>query len=581
MSENILDSKTVIALSYQADEILDHVDDSNNHEVLLKFLNSVKAEDYSFESLIDEAQYYFMLGNCAQVLYSYHRLDWFSDELSNSVIFFRKALYALGQIKFPDANELDLQSRIQTNLGNCLSSQGRAFCAIPLYDQAIKWKKNPVPILTKISNELFIASNLYDPSHKNYHSFVAYQLIQLGLEQLDQFEPGHKVAFSEGSDFINFKTEFESKFRLEDFDGFETYKEKYKSKEQRNYLKWCGDNRLFINDLNDVNVSEIVYQDIMTLPSIFRVINPTLSMYEELMYHGNFDELKNDYCYARYLTFLAQNMSDDRKHFFNQTYSHVEDMALTITNIKASHLKSAFKMLYSIFDKIAFFIHRYFDLNDIKNDTKITFDSIFREIKNKKEWLPNSKLKDSQNYFLHALFYILKDIRDVKDAKHVSRWLDPDAKAFSDIRNAIEHRSLKIIEDFGYTLTQSDKGYKEAALGKVNDEIAELKKEYEKLSVDLVLAKNEKNENLFAELEIKKKFIDELLREKHSIVYEKEKLSSHSVLIEVSEFESRLMTLMKLARNSIMYLSLAIHVNERNRPEVDSLTMDRKVPLKK
>ncbi|QUG49702.1 hypothetical protein KDU73_17315 [Klebsiella michiganensis] len=39
-------------------------------------------------------------------------------------------------------------------------------------------------------------------------------------------------------------------------------------------------------------------------------------------------------------------------------------------------------------------------------------------------------------------------------------------------------------------------------------------------------------------------------------------MSTHSLLITISEFESRTLTLMKLARNSIIYLSLALHLGK-------------------
>ncbi len=64
-----------------------------------------------------------------------------------------------------------------------------------------------------------------------------------------------------------------------------------------------------------------------------------------------------------------------------------------------------------------------------------------------------------------------------------------------------------------------------------------------------------------------------------SKIYEKEKLSSHSLLIPISQFESRLMQLIGLARNSIIYLSLAIYFEERRRSK-DGIHMSREVPLK-
>lgn len=90
------------------------------------------------------------------------------------------------------------------------------------------------------------------------------------------------------------------------------------------------------------------------------------------MYHGNFDELKDEYCYARYLIFTAKNIANDQQDEFT-TFRHVDDMSYSITNLKTNHYKSAFRSLYSIFDKIAYFINRFFDLNDISNDHRITF----------------------------------------------------------------------------------------------------------------------------------------------------------------------------------------------------------------
>lgn len=575
MSANVLKSKTLKELSQMADDLLL----GDNHENLKTFFHSLSEAEFFFESLIDEAHFYYMLGNCAQELYNYHRLDWFSDELSKSVILFRKALYIIRQIDFPTDQELYLQSCIETNLGNTLSSQGRTFCCIPLWDNAIKCKQNPVPILSKANHELFLAGNLYDPGHRDFHYFTAYKLIKSGLEHLGQLYPEQKIAYSENGNLMKFKEWFEENFKTDDFTYFESYKMEFESRKQINYLKWCGNNRLFINDLNDISVAEIVYQDIMTLPSISRQFNPILSMHEELMYHGNFDELKNDYCYARYLIFSAKDMPDNHKHFFNSTYAHVEDMSYSITNLKASHYKSAFRILYSIFDKIAYFIHRFFDLNDTKYDHKISFDSIFRRIGEKK-WKPHIKLKDSQNYFLHALFYILKDIRDVGDSTPVSRWVDPDARAFSEIRNAIEHRSLKIVDDFGSTLIQSDKDHRQLQLEKLNTEIDDLKEQLKELCGEIDLAHKVQNNALKAELEIHKQTLDKELYLAKLKLYDKQKLTIHSMLIKVSEFESRLMTLMKLARNSIMYLSLAIHLEEQNKPDIDGLMMSRAMTLK-
>lgn len=389
-----------------------------------------------------------------------------------------------------------------------------------------------------------------------------------------------QVAFHENGELMRFKNWFESNFTESSFSEFEAQSYDFDTRKQKHYLAWCGDNNLFINDLNDVLCSEVVYQDIISLPSFSYKLNQSLSMHETLMYHGNFDELKNDYCYARYIFYAALNIPHDKKHFFNDTYPHIEDMSHSITNLKSNHYKSAFRTLYSLFDKISYFLHRFLELNDIKDDNKITFDAIFKDISKKNAWVPHPRLKKSKNSFIHALFYILKDIRDVKDATPTTRWLDPEAKSFTEIRNALEHRSLKIVDDFGYTLTQSDKEYTSAQLKKYIVERDQCILDLKKIHYEAKDMRNEKDSNNVATIANRKSALESKKKELESLIHEQKKLSTHSLLITVSEFESRTLTLMKIARNSIIYLSLALHLEEKSKPSSDGLVMPTVVPLR-
>lgn len=102
----------------------------------------------------------------------------------------------------------------------------------------------------------------------------------------------------------------------------------------------------------------------------------------------------------------------------------------------------------------------------------------------------------------------------------------------------------------------------------------------EQLYSDIASAKKSKNTPLKIKLEDKKKILEIELREANSKISEKNKLSSHSVLIKESEFNSRLLSLMKLARNSIMYLSLAIHDDEKSKVDYGGFKFPMQVPLK-
>jgi len=542
MESIFLKTNDLHKLALEADEVLVSNDKERIRQLLDSFLNC----EFTFESDLIEAYFLYISGNLSQNIYNYNRVDWYSDELSRSVILFRKALFTLKKIKLLDKSSRALQSLIETNLGNTLCSQGRTFCCIPLWDSALKEKSNAVPIISKATHLVNLAYTIENDNHKAYYYFTAYKLIQLGLQHLDLLVCDQKNAYAEHSKLIDFKKWFEKNHKTDDFDDIELFEEKCETRKQKAYLKWCGDNKLFINELNDICTSEYVYLDSLGLPSYSFTINETLSMYHDLMYHGNFDELKNDYCYARYLFFSAKDIPNESPHFFNDTYSHVNDMSYSLTNLKASHYKSAFRTIYSIFDKIAYFLNRFFDLKASTHDSGINFDSIFKKNSGKKSgnkpWEPNPKLKEMNNTFIQALFYILKDIRDVKDSANVSCWIDPDIESFCTIRNAIEHRSLKIVDDYSYSLINSDLNYR-------TSKIDELKK------IDSLEAKSKLTEH--------------------------EKLSTHSILISVSDFESRLMSLMRLSRNSIMYLSFAIQMEEQKKEFDDALIATREIPFKR
>ncbi|MFA9395769.1 MAG: LA2681 family HEPN domain-containing protein [Halodesulfovibrio sp.] len=560
---------------------------TRNHKSLSELVEKLTEQDLEFKHPLYKAHYFYMIANCYSALYEPRNVEWYSDDLMKAVIFYRKALHSIPKIDWCEdvcnihAYE-NLRTQILTNLANSLSSQGRILCCIPLYDQAISINNKIEAIASKARNQLVLAESLYDNGHKEYHYLIAYQHIKDAIKNIDQLFPEQRTDLEGDGYLLKFKDWFEQSFEVAAFDYFKDECENFESNEQKEYLQWCAKNKLFINDLNEVCEYEISYQDVLALPSFVQSINTTLTIHEELSYHGNFDELKNDYCYARYLFFSAQNISDDAPHFFNSTYQHVDDMSYSFNNLKIGHYKSAFRILYSLFDKVAYFISRFFNLNEIKDDKMVSIDSLFRNFKCKqwrKNWKPHEKLKDSDNHFLHALFYILKDIRDVANSSSVSKWIDPDAKAFSDIRNAIEHRSLKIVDDFGYKLTQSGQSYHKSELNKIEHEIKNVKDELIEINKAEAQAKKDCNDSLIKQLEAQKWKLNLKFSELQSKVYEKEKLSSHSLLIPKGQFESRLMTLMQLARNSIMYLSLAIYFEERKRPS-EGIYLSKEVPLK-
>ncbi|KTD47782.1 Uncharacterised protein [Legionella quateirensis] len=573
-----IDMATVSLLSQRFDELIDN----NNYDTLEKLCEHLSK--FNPKDSLVATQLYYIIGTGFSTIFSRRKdLYWFSEQISKAVLFFRKALHEASKIGSDYVKSesdgqtysiLELTSRIKTNLANYLSSQGRAFDAIPLYDDAIALS-NPVAYLGKARHLIFLAKVLYDDGHKFYHRKEAYRLIEQVYERIDDFPTEIKKELLSDQTLNEFSEWFRKAYPNYKLNNLNTYKEKFNSRKQEQYLKWAAHNRLFINDLNDISVGELVYQDVLTLPSFCFQLNPILSPSEELVYHSHYDEMKNDYCYARYLLFSAKDIPNNVTHFSNSTFSHVDSLDFSITNLKSNHYRSSFRILYSLFDKLSFFIHRFFNVNDLKSDKDITFPKLFLINKNNKK-IPHPHFKENKNYFFHALYFILKDMRKTNDDLELDYWFDPEAKKFEDIRNALEHRSLKLVDDFGFSLSQ-DSTYFEQCITEMKDKIIALNNDLEIINSKLTKQKKEKS---VRKLINKKELIINEVNQIQSRLDEKIKLSSHNLVISIGDFEARLMQLMKLARNALMYLSLAIHFDERNKPNDGKTVLPINVPLK-
>ena len=151
---------------------------NRDYEALESLIERLTSEEFEFEHPFYEAHYLYTIANCYSLLYEARRVEWYSDDLMKAIIYYRKSLH---RIPKPDCNQKaeniqafnNLKSMVLTNLANHLSSQGRALCCIPLYDEAIAINKKIEAIASKARNQLFLGESLYDNGHKEYHYFIA------------------------------------------------------------------------------------------------------------------------------------------------------------------------------------------------------------------------------------------------------------------------------------------------------------------------------------------------------------------------------------------------------------------------
>lgn len=579
-----LSSKELLSLSAQMDDACDR-DDYDEIKALCECLEASSSDDE-----LEQAQVFYVAGTGYNHLLSRKGASWFDDSTANATLNFRKSLASIKKAfreSFLQLNDhsiarleqlKDLQSRVTTNYANELDYQGRSLEALKLYDEAIELTDNVHAHLGKGKTLIRLASLLFDDGHRLFHYRQAYQSLSTVYQRIAEFESPQKEMILNDRWCTGFIEWVENELSqscdveasLDELPGgqFDTRKE-------RDYFNWCMKKRLFLNDLNDISTSEVVNQDIIGLASFSRSINEALEMSEKLVFHSHFDEIKNDYAYARYLLYVGESFPLFGEHFFNSTSQRVDSLDYSIDNLKAQHLRTTFKIVYSIFDKISFFLYQFFELGPVKNVNQVSFRDVWFPDRNMAaKHIPRQLFADSQNPYFKALYFLSRDIRQSKKdkSKDLSYWLDPDTARLADIRNAMEHRSFKLVDQVCYVPAKKD-AVAEAAVSKLKAEHRKLEREL-KDWLNEVGASKEHQKDLDAQLSLEKRIQD--IEKK---LDEKERLSKYQLIVGVEEFESLTIKLTQMARCAIIYLSLAVEFEEQNKDD-DGIAFPATVPYK-
>lgn len=221
-----------------------------------------------------------------------------------------------------------------------------------------------------------------------------------------------------------------------------------------------------MNTLNDLPVSEMCFAtDVLQLPSMVADIDA------KPIFHGMFNQIKQEYIYARYQYYCS--LKPRAMPHFADKETHLLNFAdYPQYGIRIEQLKSAFKTLYGLFDKLAYFINSYFDLG-IK-DRDVSFSHIwFSEYgRGNNRYAYKNVLNYEENFALASLYWISRDFYDkFEDSPN------PHLKRISDVRNALEHKYVKVTN--GWFPERTNGEIDDLALYVTEDELS-------KLTIDLM-----------------------------------------------------------------------------------------------
>ncbi len=344
-----------------------------------------------------------------------------NEELTEEILNCRKALnYS------KNSNNIKRKCEILTNLANDLSHLGRYSEAIELWEKAIELDENFDMAIGNLGYGLFhYAQIIYDDWHKAYFLKEAYQNLNRVVNSKGIYEEA-KVSFNQV--ILIIKKQVNSEF-LQSPHKFEELS-LGKTESEKNYRKWCLENRLFLNPLNDIYKNTIMARDVLSLPTItVKSIDNNINNY-----HSFFNQIKQEFCSARYLFY--EGIMDSSTHFSDRENFIIDTLDYATYSFNLEKLKIAFRVFYSILDKIAYLINSYFKLG--KKPFEVTYRKIWLEKKT-----INPKIENTQNWGLRGLYWLCRDFSE-RDDLHSE--LEPEAKELSSIRNFIEHKSFKIIE---------------------------------------------------------------------------------------------------------------------------------------
>lgn len=237
---------------------------------------------------------------------------------------------------------------LYTNYANTLSSCGRKIEAIAQYRKAIEVHPSfgmALGNLGRVYQDYGIID--YDDGHQDYFHHFAYSLLKNAAEceDPDTYKEA-KECFATA--IAGYDPQYVEEFLQKEL---KIPKFSYENLEERLYREWAVENCLFLNTLNDLPVPEMCFAtDVLQLPSM------VVSIDAKPIFHGMFNQIKQEYLYARYQYYSSLQFREE-VHFADKDTHLINFADYPQYGIRIEQIKSAFKILYGLFDKIAYFLN--------------------------------------------------------------------------------------------------------------------------------------------------------------------------------------------------------------------------------
>lgn len=351
--------------------------------------------------------------------------NWEQEEIEHEITSLR---LALNHPEFKNTEEFR-RCQILTNLGNLLDNVGRFVDAQEYWKRALKIMPNFGMGLGSRGSGL----SFYARAIPRRHDSIV--MLNEARAMLDEALRSRMIHSAARQHFAKKKSQIEELQRISASKNHKLnfYKSLGSGASEKHYRSWCLNNCLFLNYLNDVDETARASSDNLMLPTITRPIS------EPLHFEGLYNELKQGFVSARYLCFDATNHNG--VHFSDKRVVLYDTFDNPSYSVAVEKLKAAYRIAYSVFDKVAFFLNSYLQLGI--NEKQVTFRTIWYNNRTRQKGL-RPEFQNRQNWALRGLFWLGKDL--FEDADGFRRAIEPDAQELKVIRDHIEHKYLKVVQ---------------------------------------------------------------------------------------------------------------------------------------
>lgn len=350
--------------------------------------------------------------------------SWDQPTLAQEIYHLRRAV---SHPDFPALNPV-FRCMCLNNLGNRLRVAGRAIEALNCWGRALGIKPNFGMSLCNRAMVLVNYASAVEDDERVPFVWAAHKDAEAALAP--------SAIYTSARDELTRKRTLEIKQWIEsiadvkkieaDLNAYEG-QEAAQTQEERTYRRWCLTNRLYLNPANDVVEHSIASFDSMSLP--MRIV-PFDSPH---MFESFFDQMKQEFVSARWL--LYEGITSKQLHFSDrEVFLHATE-PLPCLSLAVEKMKAAYRISYSLFDKVSFFTNAYMELGI--PEKAVTFRTLWRP--DEKEAI-RKEFDLTTNWGFCALYWLAKDFFE----KANDDVAEPQARNLCDVRNFLEHKYLRV-----------------------------------------------------------------------------------------------------------------------------------------